>query len=61
MREISTVAAYGDRWHITGNEIVGSAVDGVSSEQAIQRRLAKGGGIACVGTERGGSPWTTTR
>jgi hypothetical protein len=42
VREISTVAAYRDRWHITGNETVGSAVDGVSSEQAIQRRLAEG-------------------
>ena len=42
VREISTVAAYRDRWHITGNETIGSAVDGVSSEQAIQRRLAEG-------------------
>jgi hypothetical protein len=42
VREVSTVAAYRDRWHITGNETIGSAVDGVSSEQAIQRRLAEG-------------------
>ena len=42
VREISTVAAYRDRWHITGNEAIRSAVDGVSSEQAIQRRLAEG-------------------
>jgi hypothetical protein len=35
------VAAYRDRWHITGEETVGSAVNAVSSEQAIQRRLAE--------------------
>ncbi|MGA2306573.1 MAG: AAA family ATPase, partial [Acidimicrobiales bacterium] len=42
VREVSTVAAYRDRWHITGDESVGSAVDDVSSEQAMQRRLAEG-------------------
>jgi conjugative relaxase-like TrwC/TraI family protein len=42
VREVSTVAAYRDRWHITGNDTIGSSGDGVSSEQAIQRRLAEG-------------------
>jgi conjugative relaxase-like TrwC/TraI family protein len=42
VREILTVAAYRDRWHITGNETIGRAVDGASSEQTVQRRLAEG-------------------
>jgi conjugative relaxase-like TrwC/TraI family protein len=43
--EILTVAAYRDRWHITGNETIGRAVDGVSTEQAVQRRLAEGAAL----------------
>ena len=42
MREVSTVAAYRDRWHITGKETIGSRDDAVSSEQIIQRRMAEG-------------------
>jgi hypothetical protein len=45
VREILTVAAYRDRWHITGNETIGRAVDGVSTEQAVQRRLAEGAAL----------------
>jgi hypothetical protein len=45
VREILTVAAYRDRWHITGDETIGSGVDGVSSEQAVQRRLAEGAAL----------------
>jgi conjugative relaxase-like TrwC/TraI family protein len=41
VHEILTVAAYRDRWHITGSETIGRAVDGVSTEQAVQRRLAE--------------------
>ena len=33
LRELSTVAAYRDRWHITGDDPSGRAVDGVSTEQ----------------------------
>jgi len=40
-----TLAAYRDRWHITGNETIGRAVDGVSSEQTVQRRLAEGAAL----------------
>jgi conjugative relaxase-like TrwC/TraI family protein len=42
MREVSTVAAYRDRWHITGKETIGSPDDAVSGEQSSQRRLAEG-------------------
>jgi hypothetical protein len=45
VHEIVTVAAYRDRWHITGNETIGRAVDGVSTEQAVQRRLAEGAAL----------------
>jgi conjugative relaxase-like TrwC/TraI family protein len=45
VRELLTVAAYRDRWHITGNETIGRAVDGVSTEQAAQRRLAEGAAL----------------
>jgi hypothetical protein len=45
VHEILTVAAYRDRWHITGNETIGRAVDGVSSEQTVQRRLAEGAAL----------------
>jgi hypothetical protein len=41
VHEILTVAAYRDRWHITRSETIGRAVDGVSTEQAVQRRLAE--------------------
>ena len=42
VREVSTVAAYRDRWHVTGEEIIGRPGDAVSSEQTIQRHLAEG-------------------
>jgi conjugative relaxase-like TrwC/TraI family protein len=45
VHEIVTVAAYRDRWHITGNDTIGRAVDGVSTEQAAQRRLAEGAAL----------------
>jgi len=41
VREVSTVAAYLDRWHVTGEQTVGSPSDDGSSEQTIQRRLAE--------------------
>jgi hypothetical protein len=40
MHEASTVAAYRDRWHITGEGDIGSPSAAVSSEQTSQRRLA---------------------
>jgi hypothetical protein len=45
VHEILTVAAYRDRWHITGNETIGRAIDGVGTEQAVQRRLAEGAAL----------------
>jgi conjugative relaxase-like TrwC/TraI family protein len=42
VREVSTVAAYRDRWHITATETIGSPDDAVSGEQTNQRRLAEG-------------------
>jgi hypothetical protein len=42
VREVSTVAAYRDRWHITGQQTIGSRSDAMSSEQTSQRRLAEG-------------------
>jgi hypothetical protein len=42
VREVSTVAAYRDRWHITGEQTIGSPSDAMSSEQTSQRCLAEG-------------------
>jgi hypothetical protein len=41
VREVSTVAAYRDRWHITGEQTIDSPSDTVSREQTSQRRLAE--------------------
>ncbi len=34
MREISTVAAYRDRWHITGEHIIGNQAVGATNRRA---------------------------
>jgi conjugative relaxase-like TrwC/TraI family protein len=40
LRAVSAVAAYRDRWHITGEQILGAASDITSTEQRNQRRRA---------------------
>ena len=41
MREVSTVAAYRDRWHITGRRAIGTEADVASVEQEGQRQRAQ--------------------
>jgi ATP-dependent exoDNAse (exonuclease V) alpha subunit len=41
MRELSTVAAYRDRWHVTGQSVLGEQGDASSLEQTAQRQLAQ--------------------
>jgi ATP-dependent exoDNAse (exonuclease V) alpha subunit len=41
MREVSTVAAYRDRWHITGRRVVDADADAGSIEQRTQRKRAQ--------------------
>jgi hypothetical protein len=41
MREVSTVAAYRDRWHITGESVLGKQGDVSSAEQTGQRQRAQ--------------------
>jgi hypothetical protein len=53
MHDASTVAAYRDRWHITGEGGIGRASDAVSSEQTIQRRLAEGAAKRAVAISHG--------
>ena len=40
MRALSTVAAYRDRWHISGERVLGATADMTSIEQRDQRRKA---------------------
>ncbi len=40
MREVSTVAAYRDRWHITEQRSIGAKSDVGSTEQMSQRQRA---------------------
>jgi conjugative relaxase-like TrwC/TraI family protein len=40
IRQVSTVAAYRDRWHVTGEQILGASGDVASTEQRDQRRRA---------------------
>jgi hypothetical protein len=40
MRALSTVAAYRDRWHITGERVLGEPADVTSTEQRDHRRRA---------------------
>jgi hypothetical protein len=40
LREVSTIAAYRDRWHFTGSRPVGSRSDDQNTEQMHQRQLA---------------------
>jgi hypothetical protein len=41
MREVSTIAAYRDRWHITGQSALGKQGDAPSTEQTDQRQRAQ--------------------
>ncbi len=41
LREVSTVAAYRDRWHVTGSRPLGQQADAASTEQAVQCRRAQ--------------------
>jgi hypothetical protein len=52
MYEVSTVAAYRDRWHIIGDGGIGSPRDAASSEQTSQRRLAEGAAKRALGLSR---------
>ena len=40
LREVSTVAAYRDRWHIEGHGTLGAAADRENHEQTVQRKRA---------------------
>ena len=41
LREVSTVAAYRDRWHVTGSRPLGQQADAARTEQAVQCRRAQ--------------------
>lgn len=42
LREVSTVAAYRDRWHVTSARPLGARADVASIEQTVQYRRAMG-------------------
>jgi len=52
IREVSTIAAYRDRWHITGQSLVGRQSDMSSTEQTgqYQRALAAVARAAAIGS-----------
>lgn len=47
MREISTVAAYRDRWHVTGEHIIGNQT-GLSNEQTGHYQRARAAAARAV-------------
>ena len=47
MREISTVAAYRDRWHVAGEHIIGSQA-GLSNEQTGHSQRARAAAARAV-------------
>ncbi len=48
MREVSTIAAYRDRWHITGKSALGKQGDAGSMEQAGERRRAQAAAVRAL-------------
>jgi conjugative relaxase-like TrwC/TraI family protein len=50
MREVSTVAAYRDRWHISGQSTLGKQGDVRSSEQGGQRQRAQTAAARAIAT-----------
>jgi hypothetical protein len=40
VREVLVVAAYRDRWHITGEQALGAESDSANTEQRVQRQSA---------------------
>ena len=48
MREVSTVAAYRDRWHVTGRRPIGTEADAASIEQNTQRQRAQAAVVRAV-------------
>ena len=58
LREVSTVAAYRDRWHIEGHRPLGAAPDREDLEQTAQRKraLVAGERAKAIGTDRMNEP-----
>jgi hypothetical protein len=61
IREVSTVAAYRDRWHITGHSVLDKQGDVSSLEQTGQRQRARAAAaramaISSAGAEQQNSP-----
>jgi hypothetical protein len=58
MREVCTVAAYRDRWHVEGERALGAAPDREDLDRTAQRKraFAAGGRAKAVGMETVGRP-----
>jgi hypothetical protein len=52
LRNVSTVAAYRDRWHITGQSSIGSRGDVGSTEQMSERKRAQAAVERALGMSR---------
>ena len=66
MREVSTIAAYRDRWHITGQSALGKQGDASSIEQTGQRQralaaAARATAISSAALEQQSSPSPSSR
>jgi hypothetical protein len=48
MREVSTIAAYRDRWHITSKSALGNQGDASSTEQATERQRAQAAAVRAM-------------
>ncbi len=61
MREVSTIAAYRDRWHITSGRAIGTEADVSTIEQTGQRQRAQAAmkravAVSTAETDRQGGP-----
>jgi hypothetical protein len=59
MREVSTIAAYRDRWHITGQSALGKQGDANSIEQAGERQRAQAAAVRAMAISNAGAEQQT--
>jgi hypothetical protein len=59
MRELSTVAAYRDRWQITGQAVLGKQSDVGSLEQTGQRQRAQAAAVRAMAINSAGAEQQT--
>jgi conjugative relaxase-like TrwC/TraI family protein len=60
LKEVSTVAAYRDRWHISGQRVIGASSESGTTEQRGHWRRAQGAGRRALALGRGQTTQVTS-